>query len=167
MLKTSRWILRVLNWFNWGVGVPTVLVGLIVGFIYPDQFLAAARSSGTEASEALLTWMRIALPMTAPMIVLVHIVLAKLIAIIDSIGGGTAFSITNANRLRVIAWALLGTLIIDLVVGLYSVWVGEQTGEYMAWGPGLTGWIAVLLLFVLARIFEAGAVMQAELAEVV
>lgn len=163
MLKTSRWILRILNWLNWGIGVPAVLIGLAVGFAAPDQFLTAARAGGSGSPEAMLMWMQIALPMTAPMIVLVHIIFTRLIAIIDSIGGGTAFSTLNADRLRTIAWALLGTQSIDLVVGLYTVWVSEQTGEYMGWGFGLTGWLAVLLLFVLAHMFREGAVMREEL----
>ncbi len=163
MLNTSRWILRMLNWLNWGVGSAVVLVGVIVGFFYPEPFIEAARASGTASPEALLTWMRIALPATAPMILLVHVIFTRLIAIIDSIKDGGAFSLVNADRLRTIGWALLGTQIIDLVIGLYSVRVAEQTGEYMGWGFAMTGWLAVLLLFVLAGVFRDGAAMREEL----
>jgi hypothetical protein len=162
MLSAARWVLRTLNWLNWGVGVPIVLIGIVVGFIYPDAFLHAA-AGNTGAPEALLGWLRIALPATAPIILFVHIIFTRLIAIIDSIGLGAGFSLANAQRLRTIAWALLGTQLIDLAVGLYSVRVGAQTGEYMGWGFGFSGWLAVLLLFVLAQFFRDGAAMRAEL----
>ena len=165
MLASTRWVLRILNWLNWGAGVPIVLIGLIVGYGYPDAFIHAARH--TAAPEVLLGWLRIALPATAPMVVLVHIVFTRLIAIIDSIAVGAAFSLTNAARLHAIAWALLGTQLIDLVIGLWSVRISALTGEYMGWGFGFSGWLAVLLLFVLARMFRDGAALQAELADVI
>ncbi len=163
MIAFSRWTLRVLNWLNWGVGVVVVVIGLMVGFVYPEPFLEAARASGNAAPEALLGWLQVALPATAPMIVLIHIIVTRLIAIIDSIPSGSAFSIVNADRLRMIGWALFGTQLLDLVIGLYAVRVSEQTGDYMGWGFGFTGWLAVLLLFVLAQIFRDGAAMRDEL----
>jgi hypothetical protein len=167
MLKGTRWVLNAFNWLNWGVGLAAVIAGIAVGYAMPDQFLAAARVSGSQSPEALLSWLRIAMPLTAPMILLVHIIFTRLIAIIDSIGTGTAFSLVNAYRLRSIGWALLATQILDLGIGLYSVRVGESTGEYMGWGFGFSGWLAALLIFVLAHLFRDGAAMRAELAEVV
>lgn len=163
MIGFSRWALRVLNWFNWGVGIIAVLAGVIIGFVFPEQFLAVITQDGIESPRAMLNWLRIALPATAPMIILVHIILTRLIAIIDTIPVGTTFSIVNADRLRTIGWALLGTQLLDLIIGLYSMRVSEQTGENMAWGFGLTGWLAVIMLFVLAQIFRDGAAMRAEL----
>ncbi len=162
MLNASRWILRILNWLNWGIGSAVVLVGIVIGFVIPDQFLAAARGDIGQP-EIILQWFRIALPATAPMIVLVHIIFTRLIAIIDSIAIGMAFNLSNADRLRSIAWALLATQIIDLVIGLYSVQVSAQTNEYMGWSFGFTGWLAVLMLFVLARVFREGAAIREEL----
>lgn len=167
MLQTSRWILRVLNWLNWGIGAPIVVILALVTAIGAQQFIAGGGSAGVSHPHeilALLRWMAI---LMVPVIALAHIIFTRLIAIIDTVPRGGAFTAANARRLRTIAWALLGTQIIDLIFGVYSASTSMRTGEYIGWSLGLTGWIAVLLLFVLARIFDAGAAMQDELAEVV
>ena len=164
MLTTSRWILRIMNWLNWGVGLIVVIGGTALGYALPDQFLAAAAQSGTQSPEALLGWIRIVFPLTAPVIILAHIIFTRLIAIIDDTRAGNSFSPANADRLQTVAWALLGTQVIDLIYGIYSQAVSEASGEYLGWSFSLTGWIAVLLLFVLARVFREGAAMRDDLA---
>lgn len=163
MLKTSRWILRILNWLNWGIGVPMVLALLTLGFTTPDALIAAFRHGGIADPALLLDWMRWAGALTVPIIICAHIIFTRLIAIIDTVASGAVFSAANAMRLRTIAWALLGTQIVDLIYGSMTASVSEESGLYLGWSPGLTGWIAVLLLFVLARIFRHGAVMRDEL----
>ncbi len=167
MLGTTRWILRGLNWANWIIGLLAVTAGIAVGYVLPDQFLATAMQAGMRAPDALLGWIRVVFPLTAPVILLAHIMFTRLISVIDDARAGAAFSTINAARLRLVAWALLGTQIIDLAFGLYSQAVSEASGEYLGWSFGITGWLAVLLLFVLSRIFQQGAAIEAELAQVV
>ncbi|MEQ1508880.1 MAG: DUF2975 domain-containing protein [Sphingopyxis sp.] len=163
MLKTSRWILRVLNWLNWGIGVPIVVILALVTTIGAQPFIAAGGTAGVSHPQEILTLLRWMVILMVPVIALAHIIFTRLIAIIDTVPRGGAFTAANARRLRTIAWALLGTQIIDLIFGINSAATSMRTGEYIGWSFGLTGWIAVLLLFVLARIFDAGAAMQADL----
>jgi hypothetical protein len=163
MIAIARWTLRILNWLNWGFGIPIVIMGIVGGFVFPDQLLAVAERSGTESPAALLSYVQIAFIATIPVIWLAHLIFTRLIAMIDSIPGGDVFSLTNADRLRTVAWALLGTQVIDLGVGLFSQYLSETSGEYLGWSFGMTGWIAVLLLFVLSGIFREGAAMREEL----
>lgn len=163
MLKTTRWILRGLNWANWIIGVLIVVAGVALGYFLSDQFLATAARSGAISPQALLDFVRVVFPMTAVVVVLAHIIFTRLIAVIDSASTGGAFTHVNAAHLRTVAWALLGTQIVDLGIGIYSQSLSVASGEYLGWSFGITGWLAVLLLFVLARIFETGAAMQADL----
>lgn len=163
MIKTARWILRGLNWLNWGLGVPIVLAGIALGWFASDQLLAALKETDVHSPELLVQYVRVAFLLTAPVIGLAHIIFTRLIAIIDSVASQTVFSTINADRLRHIAWALLGTQLIDVVFGAYSQVLSERTGEYFGWSFGLTGWLAALMLFLLARIFRDGAVMREEL----
>jgi hypothetical protein len=163
MITAARWTLRILNWLNWGLGIPMVILGITAGYVVPEQFLEVARQSGTESPQALLVYMRVAFVATAPVIWLGHLIFTRLIAMIDSIPTAQVFSLGNAMRLRTVAWALLGTQIIDLAVGIFSQYLSQTSGEYLGWSPGLTGWIAVLLLFVLSGIFREGATMREEL----
>jgi hypothetical protein len=163
MIGIARWTLRILNWLNWGFGIPIVLLGLIGGYALPEQLVAAMRANQTPSPEAMLAYVRLAFLMTAPVILLAHIIFTRLIAMIDSISLGHVFSTNNADRLRTVAWALLGTQVIDLVVGVYMQYLSERNDVYLGWSFGMTGWIAVLLLFVLAGIVREGATMREEL----
>ena len=88
-----------------------------------------------------------------------HLVLTRLRELVDSAGAGAAFSLANAARLKMIAWAVLALQLLDLAFG----WLSFRFEDVPGWSPGVTGWIAVLLLFVLAQVFEQGAAMRDEL----
>lgn len=88
-----------------------------------------------------------------------HLLLTRLSQVVSSAGAGAAFSLANAGRLKTIAWATLALQLLDLAFG----WLSYRFEDVPAWSPGVTGWIAVLLLFVLAQVFEQGAAMRDEL----
>ena len=66
--------------------------------------------------------------------------------------------------LRTIAWALLALQILSLVIAAIakSVSTPDHPVELDA-GFSVTGWLAILLIFVLARVFAEGARMREEL----
>lgn len=163
MLIAAQWILRGLNWANWIVGVVFVLGATFVAFVSPQAFRDAAAAAELAAPDAILLWLRVSVVAMVPMIGAVHVICTRLGAIVASVAEGAAFSITNADRLRTIAWALLATQVIDLGWGLVAVRVSEASGEYLGWSFGLTGWLAALMLLVLARVLREGAAMRDEL----
>ena len=78
---------------------------------------------------------------------------------------GDPFVAANARRLHAIGWALLALQLIDIVFGLVAQWIGRLGAEFTSAGSfAITGWVAVLLVFVLARIFAHGTAMRDELA---
>lgn len=164
MLRTSRWILRVLNWLNWGLGIPAVLVLLFVGFVGADQFVDAMhRMRPGLNADVMIIWLRWIAIIIAPVVPLAHIILTGLIAMIDSVADGTALSVVNADRLRQIAWALIGINVLDLAFGVVTTWAEANMGNPMGWTLSLTGWLAALMLFILGRVFRDGAAMREEL----
>jgi hypothetical protein len=91
---------------------------------------------------------------------LVHTILRRLLAIVDSVRGGDPFVLDNAQRLHAIAWLVLAIELLRLVVAGISSAV-DMKGEMG--GFSLAPWLAVLLLFVLAGVFAHGARMRADL----
>ena len=89
-----------------------------------------------------------------------HLVLTRLLAIVNTVRAGDPFIPDNARRLTMIAWGLLGLQVIDLLFGAVAIGVNEGGGPLSGWTFNMTGWLAVLLLFVLARVFEQGARMR-------
>jgi hypothetical protein len=63
-----------------------------------------------------------------------------------------------------IAWAMLGFEVLHLLVGIVSKSASSGAVRLdIGWSFSLTPWLAVLLLFVLARVFYHGARMRDDL----
>lgn len=90
----------------------------------------------------------------------VHAILGRLLAIVDSVRHGDPFVDANARHLDAIAWSVLALEVLRLaIVGIASVvWEADRVG-----GLSITPWLAVLLLFVLSGVFAQGARMRADL----
>ena len=92
--------------------------------------------------------------------VIVHLILRRLLAIVDTVRDGDPFILENAQRLNVIAW---GVLVLE-VLRLFVIAIAAAV-----WEPGRLGgfsfapWLAVLMLFVLSGVFAHGARMRADL----
>jgi hypothetical protein len=95
---------------------------------------------------------------------LTHLVLSRLLAIVETVRSGDPFVAGNAARLRGIAWAVFGLELLHLAVGAVAAAVSTgATSLDVGWSFSVTRWLAVLLLFVLAVVFEQGTRMRADL----
>ena len=97
----------------------------------------------------------------------VHFVLTRLLMIVGTVSTGNPFVAANAARLQAIAWALLAVELMHFAVGAVAAGAVAAGASYawvpfISWGFSLPRWLAVLLLFVLARVFEQGAHMREE-----
>ncbi|HLL84401.1 MAG TPA: DUF2975 domain-containing protein [Longimicrobium sp.] len=89
---------------------------------------------------------------------------SPVLALVDTVGRADPFVAENAMRLRTMAWAVLALELLHLAVGIIvsSVSSSEQPLG-VDWSFSFTRCIALLLLFVLARVFEHGALMRGDL----
>lgn len=167
MLNVSRWILRITNVLNWGGGIATLLALGVIGYATPDLMTdALAQTNPAMDPGPVIVWLRWIVVILAPVIVLAHILFTRLIAMVDSVPLGEALSTANADRLQTIAWALIGINLLDLAYGAVTLWAdaqGPTSNDMFQWTFGLTGWLAALMLFILAGVFREGAAMRAEL----
>jgi len=91
---------------------------------------------------------------------IVHTILRRLLAIVDTVRSGDPFILDNVRRLDAIAWSALALEVSRLIVMAIAAAV---------WEPGRLGgfsfapWLAVLMLFVLSGVFAHGARMRADL----
>ena len=91
---------------------------------------------------------------------IVHTILRRLLAIVDTVRVGDPFIFENARRLDTIAWSVAALEGLRLVVAAIAAVVWEA-GKVDAFS--FAPWLAVLLLFVLAGVFAHGARMRADL----
>ncbi|MFC4290958.1 DUF2975 domain-containing protein [Sphingorhabdus arenilitoris] len=165
MLHRIVTLLKVLNWLNWILAVLFVAFAaatFIPAFGDPLTALMQRKLSADQVVEILQIWRMLAL-LLIPTAYAVHRIFKAIIAIVQTAITGDPFITDNAHGLRIIGWALLAIQIIDLFSGLLMMRLSEVSGEYAGWSPAVTGWLAALLMFVLARIFEHGARMRDDL----
>jgi len=92
----------------------------------------------------------------------------KMRAIIGSVGAGDPFIPQNARRLNAMAWLLLVHEGAALLVGELRAYVANLTdgqgGHDVDYGPyDLDGFLIVVVLFILGRVFRYGAAMREDL----
>lgn len=160
MLNFTRKLLLVLNALNWLCALAFAIL-LVLILVQPTALAAGFASFGVNAPMALHGFTAI-LGAGILAAVAVHVIFTRLVAVVTTVAGGRPFVAINAERLRTIAWALLAVQLLDLVYGVVAARLSAATGDHFDWSPSLAGWLAVLLLFVLAQVFRQGATMQAD-----
>ena len=88
--------------------------------------------------------------------------LSRLLAVVETVRSGDPFVPQNAARLKTIAWCVLATQLLHLTFGMLAAAM-NAAGSTIDWKFSLTGWLAVVLLFVLAQVFEEGTRMREDL----
>jgi hypothetical protein len=160
-LTLSRTVLRIGIVLNLLFGL-LILAMLIASLTAPAW---TATALGVRADNAMMIQgMRLIMVIGLGSVPLAYVVLTRLLAIVETVGHGDAFAAENAGRLQTIAWALLGLELLHLAAGAVSI-LASSPGEPLDidWSFSLTGWLAVLLLFVLARVFDQGSRMRDDL----
>ena len=93
-----------------------------------------------------------------------YAVLKRLLAIVETVRAGDPFVAANADRLQAIAWALLALQLLSLVIGAIGKAISTPAHPVnLDAGFSINGWLAVLLTFLLARVFAEGARMRDDL----
>jgi hypothetical protein len=158
-LAIARPIIRGLTILNilYGAGL-VVLLGTSVFFAgWPERPLGFDL---THAHPHLSLGLRTIVAIGIVGAAIVHTVLRRLLAIVDTVRGGDPFIVENARRLDAIAWSVLVLELLRMCVLAIAA---------VVWEPGRLGgfsfapWLAVLLLFVLSGVFAQGARMRADL----
>ena len=152
-------VLIVLNWLS-GAAIATLLVAMPT-----RQWImsALALSPSPEADQLIMGLRAIALVGLAA-IPLNYAVLKRLLAIVETVRAGDPFVAANASRLRAIAWALLALQLLSLVIGAIAKAISTPAHPlHFQAGFSINGWLAVLLTFLLARVFAEGTLMREDL----
>jgi hypothetical protein len=161
-LALSQKVIRGLTVLNLILGVGIVVM-LVLSFVVPEFLFRAIGVRSAYSTPMTDMAMRLIMVIGILSIPLAHLILTRLRAIVDTVQAGP-FIIENADRLRAMGWALVGLEVLHIGVGIASkalAFAGLATG--ITWNFSATRWLAVLMLFVLARVFEQGTQMREDL----
>jgi hypothetical protein len=162
-LALTRRVLRIVIVLNLLLGF--LILALLIATLVAQTFVVAALGvPPRNQSAALILGMRLVMVLGIASVPLAHLVLKRLQAIVDTVGQSDPFVAENAVRMRTIAWAVLGMELMHLAIGVIAAAVSTREQPFdVDWSFSFTPWVAVLLLFVLARVFEQGALMRDDL----
>lgn len=172
VLKSTRGLLFVTKWLMLlGVAVLTFAIPILLYFsteVTAEMADTFVTPPGTE-----VVWMIAGLMLLGIVMMLITLFgINRLRRIVDSVGEGNPFTRINGTRLRgmgIAAFAIqivtfFGSLLASAMVAtLGEVQPGEEFSMHIEGGLSISGILLVLLLIILARVFDRGAEMQDEL----
>jgi hypothetical protein len=161
-LPIAHAVLRILVVVNWLFGAALLVLLLVM----PNEqwIMSAFKLSPSPETDRLIMAMQAMVVVGIVSVPLNYAVLKRLLAIVETVRAGDPFLAANAQRLQVIAWLLVALQLLSMIVGglARSVSTPAHPIDVDA-GFSINGWLAVLLTFLLARVFAEGTRMRDDL----
>jgi hypothetical protein len=162
-LPVASVALRILVVLNWLMGA--LIVVLLVAMPNRQWIMSAFDLSPSPDTDRLILGLRTVALLGLAVVPLNAIVLKRLLAMVATVRAGDPFVAANAQRLQTIAWALFALQLLSVVIGAIGRAVSTPAHPVdLDAGFSINGWLAVLLTFLLARVFAEGARMRDDLA---
>lgn len=162
-LILTRRVLKVLVVLNM-LYAAGIVVMFVASFAMPETLFTALGVRAAAGSDRLVAGMRLLMVVGLFGVPLRHFVLQLLLTITGTVETGDPFVVDNARRLNAIAWCVFGLEVLHLAVGAIAASSSSSVQPLdINWTFSIAPWLTVLLLFVLARVFDQGARMRADL----
>jgi hypothetical protein len=155
--------LRILIIVNWVYGA--AVLGLVVfANSYPTWFMKAIDVPPGMDPKPIMIGLTAIATLGLLAVPLNHLILTRLLRMVETVSRGDPFIKANAYRLNAIAWALLALQLLSMVIGgIGKAIASKEFPLHLDAGFSTSGWLAVILTFVLARVFAEGALMRDDL----
>jgi hypothetical protein len=156
-------ILRILIVLNWIYGA--IVLAILIGMFTAEHWTLTALGFPPSAdTRPLILGMRAIAALGLVAVPLNLAMLKRLAEMVVTVRVGNPFVAANAYRLSAIAWILLGQQLLSVIIGLIGKAVSSPAHPLhlnAGFSPG--GWLAVIMTFVLARVFAEGTLMREDL----
>ena len=156
-------LLRVLIVLNWFFGA-CVLALIVFTFINEPWAMKGLGVTGYPDAQRVMDGMRLVAALGLIAILLNYPILKRLVAMVETVRAGDPFVAENAYRLQAIAWLMVALQLISIVIGVIARMISTPEHPFkLDAGFSINSWLAILLTFVLARVFAEGALMREDL----
>jgi len=161
-LPIARVVLRILIVLNWLMAA--AILALLIALPNERWIMSAFKLAPSPDADRLIMGLRAVAVLGLVGVPLNYAILKRLVAIVETVRAGDAFVAANADRLQAIAWTLLALQLLSIVIGAIGKAVSSPAHPvHLDAGFSINGWLAVLLTFVLARVFAEGTRMRDDL----
>ena len=155
-------VLKILVILNWLVGA--AILALLVVMPNEQWIMSAFKIEPSPDADRLIMGLRAIAVVGLVTVPINYLILRRLLAMVDTVRVGDPFVAANARRLRDIAWALLSLQLLGLVIAAIVRLISTPVHPVdIDAGLSVYRWLALLLTFVLARVFAEGTVMREDL----
>ena len=162
VLPIAYAVLRILVVLNWLMGA--AILALLLAIPNEQWIMSAFKLTPSPDTERLVMGLRVVAVLGLVAVPLNYVVLKRLLAIVETVRLGDPFVAVNAHRLQSIAWAMLSLQLLSVVIGAIGRSVSSPAHPVdLNAGFSINGWLAVLLTFLLARVFAEGTLMREDL----
>ena len=154
--------LRILIVGNWIYGAGILV--LLVAIPHEEWIMTALKLAPSPDADGVILGLRAVAVIGLATIPLNFALLKRLLAIVETVRAGDPFVAANASHLHAIARVLLALQLLGIVIG--AIGNAISTPEHpidLDAGFSINGWLAVLLTFLLARVFAEGTRMREDL----
>jgi hypothetical protein len=162
-LFATRVTLRILIVLNWIFGA--LIFGMLAMSFEAEGWTWRAFGVGpVTGHKGMVAGMRAIMVIGIAGTPIGYVVFSRLLRIVESVCTGKAFTTDNAGRLRTIAWAMVGLEVLHIcVVAIASAVSTKEVPLHINGNFHITGWLSILMLFVLAQVFLEGTRMREDL----
>ena len=161
-LPIAYMTLRILIVVNWMIGVSIVF--LLVAMPTRDWIMSALDLDPGPQADRMIFGLQAIGGLGIVATPINDLILKRLLAMVRTVRAGDPFVAANAYRLQTIAWALLALQILSVLIGGIAKHVSTREHPlHVTAGFSISGWLAVLLTFLLARVFAEGTLMREDL----
>src|SRR5688572_11240238 len=161
-LPIAHVVLRILIVLNWLYGA--IIFALLFAVPHAHWIRRSFDLSPSPEADRLVLLLRAIVVLGLATVPLNFIVFKRLLAIVETVRAGDPFVAANASRLQAIAWSLLALQLLSIVIGTIGRALSTPAHPvHLDAGFSISGWLAVLLTFVLARVFAEGALMREDI----
>ena len=161
-LPLARILLRILIAVNWLWG-GAILV-LLFGMPNREWIMSALKLPVSPDADRVVMGLRATVVLGLAVIPLNYVFLTRLLAIVETVRAGDPFVAANAKRLQMMGWAMVAMQVLGMAIGAIVKSISTPAHPInIDTGGSLNGWLAVLLTFLLARVFAEGSHMREDL----
>lgn len=161
-LPIAHIALRILIVINW-MGAAMILA-LLVALPNEAWIMSAFKLSPSPEADKIIAGFHVIGWLGLAAVPLNYVVLRQLLAIVNTVRAGEPFVAANAKRLQTIGYAIIAVQIISMIIGAVGRAISSPPYPVrLNAGFSINGWLAVLLTFVLSRVFAEGARMRDDL----
>ena len=164
ILRITRWFVYLIMGLVAAVGTVLALVSMVLPFYWSEAMAELNTVHPNLDPMTLLPHLLSIFALGILVLGFIWTIMRKLLAIVASVEQGDPFVRANALRLKAIGWLMVGIQIVGIPLALAAGEAADMFGESdTGLDMSLNGILSILLVFILAGIFEHGAAMREEL----